>query len=88
MKLEEVNLKVNETTDIMKQNIESILERGEKIDILEEKSKQLDDQSRIFYTSSKKLRCKFIREYAKQIGCVVLLVIIIICVIYGIVKSS
>ncbi len=55
-KLHEVNLKIDETTAIIKKDIELTLERGEKIESLEEKSKDLDEMSTKFLTKSRDLK--------------------------------
>ena len=48
---------VAEIKEIMYQNIESILSRGEKLDDLLKKSEDLDRQSKEFTKVAKKLRC-------------------------------
>lgn len=51
--------KMNDTKEVMKDNIEKILARGDQIDELVEKSADLSNMSRSFYIQSKKLnrRC-------------------------------
>lgn len=49
-----VQRELDETKIILHKTIESVLERGEKIDTLVEKSDQLGFQSRMFYQQSKK----------------------------------
>ena len=53
--LYKVQKDLDETKAILIQSIESILERGEKLDNLVEKSKLLSDTSKVFYTKSRKM---------------------------------
>jgi synaptobrevin homolog YKT6 len=47
-------MELNDTKDVLHKTIESILERGEKLDNLVEKSDALSSQSRMFYKAAKK----------------------------------
>jgi len=50
-----VQNKINETKDILVQTIDAVLERGEKLDDLIEKSAQLSKASKDFYGTSKRM---------------------------------
>ena len=45
-----IQKELDETKIVLHKTIESVLERGEKIDTLVEKSNDLSSQSRMFYT--------------------------------------
>lgn len=79
-KLQDVKLKVTEVTAIMHSNIQNALERGEKIEVLEEKSKNLSDSAKLFERSSKKLRCKMLRDMMTQ-RCAVISVVCAVIII-------
>jgi hypothetical protein len=49
-----VQAELDETKIILHKTIESVLERGEKLDNLVERSDQLSAQSRLFYKTAKK----------------------------------
>lgn len=60
-KIQEIQEQLDETVDIMYKNIDQILERGEKLEDLVNKSEDLSSHSRAFYYESKKMnRCCFI----------------------------
>ncbi|OMJ21791.1 Synaptobrevin-like protein [Smittium culicis] len=49
-----VQMELDETKVVLHKTIESVLERGERLDNLVEKSNQLSDQSKMFYKTAKK----------------------------------
>ncbi|PVV00804.1 hypothetical protein BB560_004801 [Smittium megazygosporum] len=49
-----VQQELDETKVVLHKTIESLLERGERLDTLVEKSNQLSDQSKMFYKTAKK----------------------------------
>lgn len=58
--------------------IESVLERGEKLDNLVERSNALSAQSKMFYKTAKKVRCRRASQYdyvtdVKQNSCCVIM---------------
>ncbi len=48
--------KVNDVKDVMMENIEKVLERGEKIELLVDKTDQLQNQAEQFQRKGKQLR--------------------------------
>ncbi|KAI9023823.1 Longin-like domain-containing protein [Phycomyces nitens] len=52
--LMKVQNELDETTEIMRQTIDSVLKRGEKLDSLVDRSEALSSQSKMFYKSAKK----------------------------------
>jgi len=80
--------KLNEDTvieikEVMVDNIKTILERGEKMEHVVNKSKELEDTSIRFKKNSNKLKTKMKHKHLICIGCSVLVVIaIILAIVY------
>lgn len=55
-KFKNIRDKIEETKDLMIQNIDKALERGEKLDILVEKTGDLNQNSQTFKNNAKKLK--------------------------------
>lgn len=83
--LNEVKIQVDETTQIMKNNIEKILDRDEKLGDLETKTEELVDGSRRFQKKTNKLKWKMYcadKRFLVGIIMALLLLIIIILIIF------
>ena len=52
--LTKIQTNLEETTIIILDSIQAILERGEKLDVMVEKSQKLSGSSKIFYTTARK----------------------------------
>lgn len=78
-KLEDVNGKLEDVKNVMVQNIEMVLERGEKLELLVDKTDQLQTQAFQFNKSSKKLRSAM---FWKKVKCYALVVFIILFVLW------
>lgn len=57
-KINDINKSVQDVTDIMNNNIEKVIQRGEKIEDLNERTIRLKEQSIEFKNYTKKLACK------------------------------
>ena len=82
-KVTELQAQVEEVTDVMKKNIDSVLERGEKIENMHERADKLEKQAKLFKRNAKKLAWHQRLKYYKlqlTVGGVVLLVLAIIFV--------
>lgn len=83
-----VNLKLDDVKNVMMQNIDIVLERGEKLEILVEKTEQLNHQAFIFQKSAKNLKSamiwKRIRFYLLIFLVIALIVWILTVIICGI----
>lgn len=79
--------KLDDVKNVMVQNIEMVLERGEKLELLVDKSEQLQLDSFRFQKSSKKLRqamfWKKVKIYLLVFFVVALLIYILLAVICG-----
>lgn len=79
--ISKVRKEVNEVKDVMTQNIEKVLERGEKIDVLVGKTEELDHSSQVFHRQAKRLRREMWWKNKKICLILVFVVAIIIAVI-------
>ncbi|KAJ7332753.1 hypothetical protein JRQ81_014933 [Phrynocephalus forsythii] len=82
-KIRHVQYQVDEVIDVMQENITKVIERGERLDDLQDKSESLSDNATVFSNRSKQLRrqmwwrgCK-IKIIVALVVVVVLLVIIV-----------
>ena len=89
-KLPLIKKESDEIKNIMVKNVESLLDRGEKLESLDSKTHELCESSNNFYRSGKDLKCQMLRE--KMCASFAILMVILIClaatvfVIYGISK--
>ncbi|XP_036890937.1 vesicle-associated membrane protein 4 isoform X3 [Desmodus rotundus] len=81
-----VQNQVDEVIDVMQENITKVIERGERLDELQDKSESLSDNATAFSNRSKQLRrqmwwrgCK-IKVIMALVAAILLLVIIILTV--------
>ncbi|KAM9109610.1 vesicle-associated membrane protein 4 [Balaenoptera acutorostrata] len=86
-KIKHVQNQVDEVIDVMQENITKVIERGERLDELQDKSESLSDNATAFSNRSKQLRrqmwwrgCK-IKAIMALVAVIVLLVIIILIVV-------
>ena len=75
-KLTRVRQDVEDVKGIMTENIEKVLERGERIDILLDKTEELDYSASTFRTSAVRIRRKMWWQNTKM--CLILIVVILI----------
>ncbi len=89
-KIQHVQKQVDEVIDVMHDNISKVLDRGEKIDDLQEKSEELVYSASVFRVSAKGLRSHFWWRECKMrlLLLVVVVVILLIIFIPIIVKST
>ncbi|XP_021377753.1 vesicle-associated membrane protein 3-like isoform X2 [Mizuhopecten yessoensis] len=87
-KLDQTNKQVKEVTGLLKENVERVLDRGEKIDRLQERSEDLESNAINFQSSSRRLRKKMWCKNCKM-NCIIAAVVFgIIAVIVIIVVLS
>ncbi|KAL5007679.1 hypothetical protein ScPMuIL_016485 [Solemya velum] len=86
-KVQELQGQVNEVTHLLQENVEKVLERGDKIDTLQQRSEDLESGSIQFKKKSKDLRNKMCCHNAKMtiiliaVIAVILIVVIIIVLV-------
>lgn len=76
--ISKVRREVNEVKDVMTENIEKVLERGEKIDVLVGKAEELDQSSQVFHRHSKRLRREMWWKNKKM--CIILVFVIAVII--------
>jgi len=80
-RLSQVNDEINQVKTIMSENIDQVLQRGERIELLVERSSTLNDSSVTFKKHSKNLRNAMCWKNAKLTIIVILILIVVIYII-------
>lgn len=81
---DKINLIQNEidnTKDTLRKNIDLVIERGENLEDLSEKSVSLIDRSRLFKIHSKRLKWKMFMKKVKMTALLVIILLVIIFII-------
>ncbi|XP_072016763.1 vesicle-associated membrane protein 3-like [Amphiura filiformis] len=81
-KIQKVQRQVDEVVDIMKDNVDKVLDRGEKLEDLQEKSDELVYSASMFRVSAKGLRSHFWWQECKMRLILLAVVLIILLVIF------
>jgi len=87
-KIAQAFVKLDLIKNVMYENINLTVERGEKIDGLDEKSETLEREARIFKKQSKSLKRRFCLDNAKTLAIVILLVLVVIAIIVGVIYGT
>lgn len=87
-KIEMVNDKVKAVADQMRINIESALERGEKLEVIETQAETLARQSREFERGARRVKNKMRCANYKTTALIVLIVLAVIALIIGLAYAS
>ena len=74
-----VRSQINDVKDVMVQNIEKVLERGEKIELLVDKTDRLNQQAFKFEKQSKRLKTAM---WWKNCKMTIILTIVVLAIIY------
>ncbi|XP_038614095.1 vesicle-associated membrane protein 4 isoform X4 [Tachyglossus aculeatus] len=80
-KLNSVQNQVDEVIDVMQENITKVIERGERLDELQDKSDSLSDNASAFSSRAKQLRRQMWWRGCKMKAIMALVVIILLLVI-------
>ncbi len=84
-KIEEIKEQLSDTKGVMLQNIDHILDRGDKIELLIDKTEDMNDQSKQFSRKSRTLRRKM---WLKNMKTKLLITLIILFLIYILLKKN
>jgi len=84
-KIRKVQTEVDEVKDIMMENIDRILTRGERLEDIDRKTDDLRFQSTQFSKKAKTLKCALIRENIKLTIVIILIIGLIVLLVGGIV---
>ncbi|KAK8810214.1 hypothetical protein WA538_000720 [Blastocystis sp. DL] len=76
-----VQQKLDAVKGVMIDNIDKIIDRGEKLDIIVDKTDALADTADLFRSDAKKLKCEMLKQKLKLYGIIALIVIVIILII-------
>ncbi|XP_029473976.1 vesicle-associated membrane protein 4 [Rhinatrema bivittatum] len=80
-KIRQVQNQVDEVIDVMQENITKVIERGERLDELQDKSESLSDNATAFSSRAKQLRRQMWWRECKMKAIVALVIVIILLVI-------
>mgnify|MGYP001159807822 CR=1 FL=1 len=84
-KLVLVKEKLNSVKDVMVQTIDNVLERGEKLESLVDKTDELDSAAFQFNRNAKKLRREMLCKKIKTYLCISIIVIIFLWILSSII---
>jgi vesicle-associated membrane protein 7 len=80
-KMERVEDEINQVKGVMIENIDKVLQRGEKIELLVDKTEQLNEHAFVFHKGSRDLRRQLWWKNVKLMLLIALIVLVIIYVI-------
>ncbi|NWS38007.1 VAMP4 protein, partial [Probosciger aterrimus] len=80
-KIRHVQNQVDEVIDVMQENITKVIERGERLDDLQDKSESLSDNATAFSNRAKQLRRHFFWRGCKMKAIIALVAVILLLVI-------
>jgi hypothetical protein len=80
-RLASVQSQVDNVKQSLQKNIELAMERGEKLEEIENKSENFLNDANQFNQSAKNIRAKFCRRHYKMIAVIVILILIVILII-------
>jgi vesicle-associated membrane protein 7 len=80
-KITNLRNEIDEVKDVMMENIDRVLQRGEKLDALTDKSTRLAETAQDFHKSARTLKRAFCMKHAKIVALIVVIILIIIIVV-------
>lgn len=80
-RLKSAQQKVDEVKEVMRDNIDRVMENTEQLHIVEHKSETLELQAKQFEQNSRKVKRRFCMQYAKTTCVLVLIILIVIFII-------
>lgn len=87
-KIKELRNDVNEITEVMKTNINKVIERGDRVETLNERSELLSSRANEFRINSRNIRRKFWWEnFRLQAAMGIILLVIIALILYWCLKD-
>ena len=81
-KIQVLKNRLSETSTILKQNVEKLLAKNEKLNIIVQKSRNLNESSDILMRNIKEIKRKQKMKYYKYIAIIVLFFILLFIIIY------
>lgn len=87
-KLEHAKRQAKDLQRIMVDNVNNAIGRGERLELLEKQSEELESSSRIFESKSSQLKRFFCVKNLKSTICIIFIVLVIIAILFGIIYST
>jgi len=87
-RIRRVQRQADEITDITRKNIQMSLDRGERLEDMEDKASVLETQGRQFHTNAVKLRRKFCMQSWRLTFLILILLAVIAVILYFIIDSK
>jgi Synaptobrevin len=87
-KIELLKKQTEDLKQIMVDNVNKAIVRGDQLDDMEKKSRDLETQARLFEQKGSKLKRLMCWKNAKSTICIVLIILIVIGIIVGIIYAS
>jgi len=87
-RIEEVQMEIINTKENVRSAIESAMDRGEKLDELDETASRLAENANQFKTSSKTLRNKYCRQKWRMNFLILFIIAIVIIIFYFVFRSG
>ncbi len=81
-KINEVQAEIDKTKDTVQKGIEIAIERGDKLDDLDDKAQMLSNEASMFNKRAKKTRRHFCLQKWKMIALIAFIIIILIIIIW------
>ncbi|XP_064601975.1 vesicle-associated membrane protein 8-like isoform X2 [Liolophura sinensis] len=87
-RLDQLDTEVSEVTSLLRNNVEKVMDRGERLDSLQERSEDLHANSVRFNNSSRHLKRKMCCKNVKMTICLIVIVVVVIAAITLIILLS
>ncbi|CAK9821019.1 Syb [Anthophora plagiata] len=85
-KMDSVRLQIREVTEVMRENVQKVMERGERLEDLQEASERLNMTGNEFRATAKKAQQRaWLQNFRTRIILVTITVTVVICIIVSIV---
>ncbi|GFS17583.1 vesicle-associated membrane protein 4 [Elysia marginata] len=86
--LDHLEGEVSEVTSLLRDNVEKVVGRGERIDALQSRSEDLEHSASHFRSSAKQLKRKMWWKNCKLMCLIILIILVIIGVIVGVILGK
>jgi len=77
----QANQRVDDVKSVMTENVNIALSNVEKLEEIDQKSKQLEDSSKSFYDKSHKVKCRMLSQYWKVASLLVIVIVVVVVII-------
>ena len=77
-KIEQIQVEIDNTKQLVMTGIEHAMDRGDKLEMLEDKAENLRDNSSMFNKQSRKLKNKMLMKRIKATALIVMIILLLI----------